>query len=110
MTKPIKIIIAGIFGLLITVLIVVYVYRYYFKFNNKLVNQMAQAAANDTGNPDRAYQLITEGVSFIKNSRSLTKQVEISAQVDNIDPEQELVNTALKNCYASGHLEAPSNE
>lgn len=99
-----------VFGALLLVILIVvsmYVYRLFFMFDKKKLKQYIFDCASTTTAPDKASQLITDGVEHILSSIDLTAQVKLLAEIDGIDPEKALALTALRNCYSSGIIDPP---
>lgn len=105
MTKKQKIALYAV-AILLLAAIAMIVYRMFFQFKNSNVNQFVQAEASKyTSNPVKAANLISDSVSHILNSRSLTKQVLDYSSATGVQKEQVLVTAAVMQCKAYGYLE-----
>lgn len=106
MTKPIKYALIAIV-MLVGVIAFIFLRRLFFTFNSDKVKAYMTMFANNTADPNRAYELLNETVQSIKKSQDMTRCVLINAEIDQIEPELSLVNTALNQCYANGFIEMP---
>ncbi len=101
-----KIAILAILALILAIT-AMFIYRMFFTFDNKKVKAMAEAEANNTGNPKGAFALLNESIQMILKSQDLTHSVKVLAEVSGISKEKALVLTALNNCYSLGFIAPP---
>jgi hypothetical protein len=93
-------------GIVLVLLIVVVftAYRLFFEFNKKEINAYVSTEAGKYQDTGTATRVITDGVTHILSSASLTSQVKQYAKTMGVSLEKSLVDAAVLQAKAYGYL------